>query len=131
MPRLRARWAAAAEVLNSATPPDRDRAVDALRALAILGVVLGHWLVTSLTTTDGGLSGTSPLAHMGGLAPVSWVFQTLAVFFLVGGHVAARGYASARARGTRTAAGSGSGWGGCSVRSPQCSRCGRSRPGGC
>ena len=33
------------------------------------------------------------------LAPVSWVFQTLAVFFLVGGHVATRSYASARARG--------------------------------
>lgn len=99
MRKLRARWSDLAEGIDAATPADRDRAVDALRTFAILGVVLGHWLVTALTTTDGGLSNTSPLAHMTWLAPVSWVFQTLAVFFLVGGHVAARGYASARERG--------------------------------
>ncbi|MFJ7775391.1 acyltransferase [Streptomyces yangpuensis] len=99
MRELRARWSALAAGIEAATPPDRDRAVDALRALAILGVVLGHWLVTSLTAADGSLRGTSPLVHMPWLAPVSWVFQTLAVFFLVGGHVAALGYASARERG--------------------------------
>ncbi|MFG2749137.1 acyltransferase family protein [Streptomyces xanthophaeus] len=99
MSELRARWSALAGRIDSATPAGRDRAVDALRALAILGVVLGHWLVTALTTADGGLSATSPLEHMPWLAPVSWVLQTLAVFFLVGGHVAAQGYAAARARG--------------------------------
>ncbi|MFF4578177.1 acyltransferase [Streptomyces sp. NPDC001389] len=96
---VRDRWAVLAERVDRATPAGRDRSVDALRALAILGVVLGHWLVTALTTDDGTLHGTSPLVHMPWLAPVSWVFQTLAVFFLVGGHVAAQGYASARARG--------------------------------
>ncbi|MFF3650311.1 acyltransferase [Streptomyces sp. NPDC002181] len=99
MRRLRARWSALADRIDSGTPADRDRTVDALRAFAILGVVLGHWLVTALTTANGGLAGTSPLAHMPRLAPVSWVFQTLAVFFLVGGHVAARGYTAARGRG--------------------------------
>ncbi|MFH7595347.1 acyltransferase [Streptomyces racemochromogenes] len=93
------RWATLADRVDRATPAGRDRAVDALRAFAILGVVLGHWLVTALTARDGGLHGTSPLEHMPWLAPVSWVLQTLAVFFLVGGHVAAQGYASARARG--------------------------------
>ncbi|THA83208.1 acyltransferase [Streptomyces sp. A0592] len=99
MRELRARWSALAAGIDAATPAGRDRAVDALRALAILGVVLGHWLVTSLTAADGGLHGTSPLVHMSWLAPVSWVFQTLAVFFLVGGRVAALGYASACERG--------------------------------
>lgn len=94
-----ARWPDLADRIDAATPASRDRSVDALRAFAILGVVLGHWLVTALTTANGGLSTTSPLAHMSVLAPVSWVFQTLAVFFLVGGHVAAQGYASARGRG--------------------------------
>ncbi|MEV6685321.1 acyltransferase [Streptomyces sp. NPDC051130] len=94
-----ARWSRLADRVHAGTPASRDRSVDALRALAILGVVLGHWLVTALTTAEGGLSSTSPLAHMPWLAPVSWVFQTLSVFFLVGGHVAARGYASARERG--------------------------------
>ncbi|MCX5013084.1 acyltransferase [Streptomyces sp. NBC_00555] len=99
MRELRTRWSVLAKGIDAATPADRDRTVDALRAFAILGVVLGHWLVTALTTANGGLSNTSPLAYTSWLAPVSWVFQTLAVFFLVGGHVAARGYASARERG--------------------------------
>ncbi|WP_435799846.1 acyltransferase family protein [Streptomyces canus] len=90
----------AADRIDAATPPERDRAVDALRALAILGVVLGHWLVTALVADGGALHTASPLQHMPWLAPISWAFQTLAVFFLVGGHVATRGYTSAGARGT-------------------------------
>lgn len=88
-----------AERIDAATPAHRDRAVDALRALAVLGVVLGHWLVTALVADGRTLRTASPLQHLPWLAPVSWLFQTLAVFFLVGGHVATRGYASARARG--------------------------------
>ncbi|WP_405808233.1 acyltransferase [Streptomyces sp. NBC_00210] len=88
-----ARW------IDSATPPDRDRAVDALRALAILGVVLGHWLVTALVADSGTVHPASPLQYRPQLAPITWVFQTLAVFFLVGGQVGAKSYASARARG--------------------------------
>ena len=80
--------------LDAATPPGRDRSVDALRALAILGVVLGHWLVTAFVTTGDGsqLRVTSPLSAMPAFAPVSWVLQTLAVFFLVGGYTAGRGH---------------------------------------
>jgi hypothetical protein len=88
--------------VDAATPPQRDRAVDALRALAIAGVIGGHWLVTALVlgpssggpSAKGGatLSDNSPLASMPWLTPLSWVFQTLAVFFLVGGYSAARGY---------------------------------------
>ncbi|MEU9339048.1 acyltransferase [Streptomyces sp. NPDC048290] len=85
--------------VDAATPPDRDRAVDALRGFAILGVVLGHWLVTALVADGDTLRAVSPLDPMPWLAPVSWLFQTLAVFFLVGGHVATRSLASARARG--------------------------------
>jgi hypothetical protein len=86
--------------IDAATPPQRDRAVDALRALAIAGVIGGHWLVTALVLGPGSgsghggtvLSDQSPLASMPWLAPLSWIFQTLAVFFLVGGYSAARGY---------------------------------------
>ncbi|WP_107421179.1 acyltransferase family protein, partial [Streptomyces angustmyceticus] len=81
--------------IDAATPGDRDRAVDVLRALSVLGVVFGHWLVTAVTLRAGGhLMGDSPLRHMPALAPVSWVLQPLAVFFFVGGRVAARGCAS-------------------------------------
>ncbi|QES42827.1 acyltransferase [Streptomyces venezuelae] len=86
--------------LDAAAPPGRDRALDALRALAVLGVVGGHWLVTALVPDGGTLHTASPLSGMPWLAPISWVLQTLAVFFLVGGYVAAKGYESARARGT-------------------------------
>ncbi|WSD11479.1 acyltransferase [Streptomyces hirsutus] len=88
-----------AERIDAATPAHRDRAVDALRALAVLGVVLGHWLVTALVADGRTLRTASPLQHLPWLTPVSWLFQTLAVFFLVGGHVATRSHASARARG--------------------------------
>ncbi|MFD7548732.1 acyltransferase [Streptomyces sp. NPDC059816] len=87
--------------IDAATPADRDRAVDALRALAILGVVLGHWLVTALVVDSGVLRGDSPLGHLPQFTPVSWAFQTLAVFFLVGGQVGTKSYLAARARGTR------------------------------
>ena len=82
--------------IDAATPPHRDRTVDALRALAITGVILGHWLVTALVLSNGQTGGTlhdaSPLASLPALTPVSWIFQTLAIFFLVGGYAAARSY---------------------------------------
>src|SRR5579864_5648565 len=94
--RLRTRVRQLALRVDAATPPQRDRAADALRALAIAGVIGGHWLVTALVLgkSSGGavLSDNSPLASMPWLAPLSWVFQTLAVFFLVGGYSAARSY---------------------------------------
>ncbi|MFF0749894.1 acyltransferase [Streptomyces sp. NPDC004267] len=86
--------------IDAATPAGRDRSIDALRALAVLGVVLGHWLVTGVVLrASGHLMGDSPLAHMSGFTPLSWVLQPLAVFFFIGGRVAAQGYATARSRG--------------------------------
>jgi peptidoglycan/LPS O-acetylase OafA/YrhL len=80
--------------IDAATPAGRDRSVDALRALAIAGVILGHWLVTALVLTrspsGARLHDASPLAALPALAPVSWIFQTLAIFFFVGGYAAAR-----------------------------------------
>ncbi|KUL39977.1 acyltransferase family protein [Actinoplanes awajinensis] len=81
--------ASATLLIESATRPDRDRAIDALRAIAILGVVLGHWLVTALVFGHGAVFGASPLRFLPQFTPISWLFQTLAVFFLVGGQVAA------------------------------------------
>jgi hypothetical protein len=86
--------------VDATTPADRDRAVDAFRAIAILGVVFGHWLVTAVVDQGGGrLAGASPLRSMPAFVPISWLLQTLAVFFLVGGYAAARSWGSAGARG--------------------------------
>jgi hypothetical protein len=93
-------WRAAAARIDTATPATRDRAIDGIRALAILGVVVGHWLVMALTTGgDGALGVTSPLLHLPGLAPASWALQMLGLFFLVGGYSSARSLARARGRG--------------------------------
>src|SRR5215475_9138670 len=82
--------------IDAGTPPHRDRTVDALRALAIAGVILGHWMVTALVLSRGRagdvLHDASPLASIPALTPLSWIFQTLAVFFLVGGYAAARSF---------------------------------------
>src|SRR3984957_5060243 len=82
--------------IDAATPPHRDRTVDALRALAIAGVILGHWMITALVLTHGRtgdvLHDASPLASMPALTPLSWIFQTLAIFFFVGGYAAARSF---------------------------------------
>jgi hypothetical protein len=93
-------WRATAARIDAATPRSRDRAIDALRAVAILGVVAGHWLVMALTAgPDGALGVTSPLLHLPGLAPASWVLQMLGLFFLVGGYASARSLERARSNG--------------------------------
>ncbi|MET8142836.1 hypothetical protein ABZU32_21235, partial [Sphaerisporangium sp. NPDC005288] len=85
-------WDAFAGRIEAGTPATRDRGADALRALAILGVIAGHWLVTAWVVDDlGHLRVTSPLSAMPGLVPLSWVLQTLAVFFFVGGYAAGGG----------------------------------------
>lgn len=79
---------------------DRDRAVDGLRAYAIAGVVLGHWLVTALVLgPDGALATASPLRVMPALVPVTWLFQTLGLFFFVSGYASARSLRAAVGRG--------------------------------
>ncbi|WP_250009749.1 acyltransferase [Actinoplanes sp. M2I2] len=78
---------------------ERDRFIDGLRALAILGVVTGHWMVGALVATPEGLRIDSPLRHLDGLHPVTWLLQMLGLFFLVGGYTSAQGLRRARARG--------------------------------
>ncbi|MFM9594810.1 acyltransferase family protein [Streptomyces scabiei] len=77
---------AAAARIEARTPAHRDRALDGLRALALLAVPLGHWMLGGLTLSpEGALHNASPLTAFGFLAPVSWVLQMLGIFFLVGG----------------------------------------------
>lgn len=85
------RLRAAAVRLERATPPSRERAIDGLRAIAIVGIVLGHWMVAALVIwQDGGLRASSPLPSLPWIGPIGWGVQLLALFFLVGGYVSAR-----------------------------------------
>ncbi|MFJ5874530.1 acyltransferase [Streptomyces sp. NPDC093088] len=79
--------------IEAATPAHRDRAVDGLRAVALLAVPTGHWLLGGFTlSADGALHNASPLSAFPGFAPVSWVLQMLGIFFLVGGYASALSY---------------------------------------
>ncbi|MEK2492421.1 acyltransferase [Kitasatospora purpeofusca] len=96
----------AARQVDARTPESRDRALDGLRALALLAVPVGHWLLGGFTrSADGALHNASPLSSpaLGFFAPASWGLQLLGVFFLVGGYSAVRSLERARARGTGTA----------------------------
>ena len=77
-------WSRAREMAEKA-PADRNRYVDFLRALSILAVVIGHWLVAAPHMKDGAVEG----GHLLGIIPwtqwLTWGFQVMPVFFLVGG----------------------------------------------
>ncbi|MBB0242821.1 acyltransferase family protein [Streptomyces alkaliphilus] len=86
------------------TPPQRERYVDLLRAVAITMVVLGHWLVVNVTYDGAGdLDGYSALGELTWSHPVTWVFQVMPLFFLVGGYANGASWDSHRRRGVDTA----------------------------
>lgn len=77
-------WTRAGDMAAKA-PPERNRYVDFLRALSIMAVVVGHWLVAAPFIKDGAVQG----GHLLGILPwtqwLTWGFQVMPVFFLVGG----------------------------------------------
>ena len=65
---------------------DRNRAVDAYRAFAMLAVALGHWAAISVALDDdGALHAGNALAEAPQLAWITWIFQVMPLFFVVGG----------------------------------------------
>ncbi len=91
-------WERAGRVAAEA-PSSRDRYVDALRALSILAVVLGHWLVAAPYVTGDGVRA----GHLLQVSPwsqwLTWLFQVMPLFFLVGGYAHAASWESTRRRG--------------------------------
>ncbi|MFI0979173.1 acyltransferase [Streptomyces sp. NPDC021093] len=85
---------ALATKVDARTPAHRDRAIDGLRALALLAVPTGHWLLGGFTVDAdaGSLHNTSPLSSFSALAPASWILQMLGIFFLVGGYASVLSY---------------------------------------
>ena len=78
---------------------DRNRYADLLRVVAIGGVVYGHWLLISITDTGGQLSGVDALGYVPWAQWLTWLFQVMPVFFLVGGYVNALSWTAHSARG--------------------------------
>jgi hypothetical protein len=80
------------------TPARRERYVDLLRAVAIIAVVVGHWLLI-VVQPDGGLTGSSALSTLTWAHRLTWLFQVMPVFFLVGGFANAASLAATRRDG--------------------------------
>ncbi len=79
-------WRQARELAQTA-PPERNRWVDFLRALSILAVVIGHWLVAAPYIDDNGaVIGANLLGILPWSQWLTWGFQVMPIFFLVGGY---------------------------------------------
>ncbi|MCL2595796.1 MAG: acyltransferase family protein, partial [Promicromonosporaceae bacterium] len=53
--------------------------------MAIVMVVVGHWLLMDVVRTPAGLTGESALGYLSDVQWLTWIFQVMPVFFLVGG----------------------------------------------
>ena len=78
---------------------ERNRYADLLRVVAIGGVVYGHWLLISVIYRNGQLSGLDALEYVNWGRWVTWLFQVMPVFFLVGGYVNAQSWMAHHAHG--------------------------------
>jgi len=85
--------------LADQTPPSRERYVDLLRAVAIVLVVLGHWLVSVIIhDRNGQLAGHSALESMTWMYPFTWLVQVMPLFFIAGGYANVASLAAHRGR---------------------------------
>ena len=87
-----------AKDLAAQTPGDRNRYVDFLRAVSILVVITGHWLITALYYHDGSLTPGDLLVIQPNTQWLTWLFQVMPIFFIVGGYANAVSLESARRR---------------------------------
>lgn len=84
--------------LVDATPPDRDRTIDLLRAGSIGVVIVWHWALSVTRWEGGGLVMPNPIDDIPYAWVATWLLQIVPVFFLVGGYVDLRGWRSLRRR---------------------------------
>jgi hypothetical protein len=99
----RGAWARALWMADR-TPESRNRMVDFLRALAILAVVLGHWVISAPSFQNG----LPAYDHVLDFAPwsrwLTWLFQVMPLFFFVGGYANGVSWTSAERQGLGYAA---------------------------
>ncbi|WP_445166569.1 acyltransferase family protein [Mycolicibacterium sp. Dal123E01] len=71
----------------------RNHSMDLYRVVALLFVVVGHWMAASLTYSDGGFWRDNPLVDMPWTQWLTWIFQVVPVFFVVAGYASAVSWA--------------------------------------
>ena len=82
---MKSLWSTAARLAEK-TPAKRNRCVDFLRAVSILVVVTGHWLMAAPWVDADG----AHISHLLNVSPwaqwLTWVMQVMPIFFFVGGY---------------------------------------------
>ena len=91
-------WSRAGAVAAQ-TPASRNRYVDFLRALSIGAVVIGHWVMAAPYAVGGEITLSNLLEYQPWTRWLTWVFQVMPIFFLVGGYSNGVSWESARNRG--------------------------------
>jgi len=91
-------WEQAA-TLAEKTPESRNRYVDFLRAVSIIMVIFGHWLVVAPYIDSGKLLLPDILSISPWTQWLSWILQVMPVFFIVGGFSNSISWKSALKRG--------------------------------
>lgn len=71
--------------LAEATPASRNRYADFLRAVAILAVVFGHWLMAAVWVDAAGQHTANVLGVVKETQWLTWALQVMPIFFFVGG----------------------------------------------
>ena len=95
-------WTQAAK-MAAQTPAERNRYVDFLRFVSISVVIIGHWLIATAYYEDGSLSPGHLLKSEPQTQWLTWLFQVMPIFFIVGGYANAVSLESARRKGTNYA----------------------------
>jgi len=88
-------WSQARD-MAAQTPPDRNRYVDFLRSVSILVVIVGHWLIATSYMVDGDMAVGHLLKSHPQTQWLTWIFQVMPIFFIVGGYSNAVSLESAR-----------------------------------
>ncbi|MEI7779431.1 MAG: acyltransferase [Actinomycetes bacterium] len=81
--------------LAERTPPDRDRVVDLVRAVALALVITGHSVMALVIFKPSGAELSNTLAQTPALQPITWVLQIMPLFFAAGAWVNSLSYGRA------------------------------------
>ncbi|OBB90311.1 acyltransferase family protein [Mycolicibacterium peregrinum] len=70
--------------VEAQTPPDRDRAIDVIRIVSLVGVVFGHTIMATSTIRDDVFIWSNLLTASVVFQALTWVFQIMPLFFFAG-----------------------------------------------
>ncbi|KWX22979.1 acyltransferase [Mycolicibacterium wolinskyi] len=70
--------------VEASTPPDRDRAIDVIRIVSLVGVVFGHTVMATSTIRDDVFIWSNLLTASTVFQALTWLFQIMPLFFFAG-----------------------------------------------